>query len=455
VKYGNLASAVSACVTDGGGTVYTALPETFTANPFPGVGNTAPMKIVFSVGTWRTNVALTIGDAVVVEGAGGGQVNGTQIQAVSGTFPTNTPVITFSNGGNGIFHSRLVNINVDAQNISGSTCVFSSELNENSGLRDVGCWNYGLYGVNIDATSGSPTVAAQHYVIEKLSVAQYDGGGSAASSIGLRIKGNAGDGPWAVRDISVVSGKMLAAVHIDNIQTGLFESFNLEAAATSVNGVLFGTDGVNGITLINIQTPGGSLTNTINFNGVGNQISIHGVLKGGSTNAILDSLRSVTLTDGNVPVYIVGNSNEIISMNPGINMNATAVNASQFNVAGSQIATTNLSDVSKGAVTVTANSLTQTGGSATLSGHYSRVGNIVTVNVSITPVTSTTATAGTSFLTFTGLPGNPARISAGAVGAEGTISVGTCVFSTNGDLFLPTWSALAGVVYVTVTYELS
>jgi hypothetical protein len=455
-KYANLAAAVAAAQTAGGGTVVTAMPETFATNPFPGAGNTTPIRIIFSVGTWKTNVALTIGDAVIVEGAGGGQVNGTQIQAVSGTFPTNTPVITFGNGGNGIFHSRLVNINVDAQNIAGSTCVFSSELNENSGLRDVGCWNYGLYGVNIDATSGSPAVPAAHYIIEKISLLQLaPTSGSISTTIGLRIKGNAGDGPWAVRDVSIVAGKFLACVYIDDIQTGVFESFNLEPAATSVNGILFGTDGVNGITLMNIQTPSGNTTNVINFNGVGNQISILGVLKGGSTNAILDSLRSVTLTDGNVPIYVVGNSNEIISMNPGINMNATTINASQFNVAGSQIATTNLSDVAKGTTTVTANSLTQTGGSATLSGHYSRVGNIVTVNVSITPITSTTSTAGTSFLTFTGLPGNPARIAAGAVGAGGTINVGACMFSTNGDLFLPSWSALTGVVHVTVTYELS
>jgi hypothetical protein len=312
-----LSSAVSAAIAAGGGTIFTATPETFTSNPFPGAGSNPPIRIIFSTGIWKTTVPLVIGDACIVEGAGGGQVNGTNIQAVSGTFPINTPVITFGNSGNGIFNSRLVNINVDAQNIAGSTCVFSTELQENSGLRDVGLWNFTLYGANIDATSGSPVNPAAHYVIEKTSCLPSTSGSSASATIGLRIVGNAGDGPWAIRDISTVgANNYLAGLWLDNMQTGVFESLNVEGAQY---GVQFGTLGINGISLRNVQTPSGTIgVDTVNFNGIGNQISLLGIYKGTCTNAISDSLRGVMLTDDFVPIYIVGNAEKIISFNPGI-----------------------------------------------------------------------------------------------------------------------------------------
>lgn len=309
VTYTTLKAAVTAAVTAGFGTIYDSMPETFTSNPFPGSGNSALIKIIFGPGLWYTNVPLTIGNAVITEGAGGGTVQGTTIQAVSGTFPTSTPMLTFANGGNGIFNSRISDMNLDCNNISGCSGIYSTELNEGSGGRDIGVWNFCTYGINIDASAnsgGSPPNPAAHYFFEKVSALPSTTCSSSGSTIGIRLKGNAGDGPWTVRDVSVVGSSFLAGLWLDDMVNGSFQDLNIEGG---VNGVLFGTAGISGITITNLQTFSGSPTNTINFNGEGEQITLYGLARGAATHILNDSLRGLTLNDTNIPMYVVGNGN--------------------------------------------------------------------------------------------------------------------------------------------------
>jgi hypothetical protein len=101
--------------------------------------------------------------------------------------------------------------------------------------------------------------------------------------------------------------------------------------------------------------------------------------------------------------------------------------------------------------TPVATGLTQTGGSATITGHYTLVGNLVYFQILITPVTSTAATGGTTHLT---LPTVPARDSTGSLADYSSASLGSAlIYAAGPAVYVPSWSANTNKIVISGVYE--
>jgi hypothetical protein len=109
----------------------------------------------------------------------------------------------------------------------------------------------------------------------------------------------------------------------------------------------------------------------------------------------------------------------------------------------------------KGSWTPTATSLTTSGGSPTLEGLYTQLGNMVTFTVTITPAVSgtTSSTANTTYITLpTGLSaGQPAACYVTDDNTQ-NIGIGQILVSR---IYLPSWSTDATTVVITGSYQLS
>lgn len=79
-------------------------------------------------------------------------IQGTIFDAIPGTFPTTTPMFYLGDNitNHIVFGTRLENLAIDMQGITGGTCVFSSNAQEGSGLLHVGLYGWKAYGAWFD-----------------------------------------------------------------------------------------------------------------------------------------------------------------------------------------------------------------------------------------------------------------------------------------------------------------
>src|SRR5579863_3266043 len=132
-----------------------------------------------------------------------------------------------------------------------------------------------------------------------------------------------------------------------------------------------------------------------------------------------------------------------------------ALGTSTFTRATSTGGTQTLTQVPivNGSWTPVATNLTQVGGAATISGHYSVVGNLVFFTISIVPVTNTSSVAGTT--SFNEPPGLPAaRQSVCYASDVAFASFGTGIIGT-ANIFPPAWTTDANTVRLSGVYELA
>lgn len=93
------------------------------------------------------------------------------IKAISGTFPTNTPVVELGDYSNAlgfgaepiVFDVRLENLGIDCNNIANSTGMYSRAANEGSGMFEGFVTGYNKYGVWFD--DGCSIVGSQNLEI--------------------------------------------------------------------------------------------------------------------------------------------------------------------------------------------------------------------------------------------------------------------------------------------------
>lgn len=119
-----------------------------------------------------------------------------------------------------------------------------------------------------------------------------------------------------------------------------------------------------------------------------------------------------------------------------------------------QPASTDLSDYATGTWTPTATNLTQAGGSATLTGNYTRIGKMVMWQITITPHSagSTSSTTGTTTFSFPP-PGVSTATPAGyAFGVTDLVSVNAHGVVNATAIIPPSWTTIANPIYMTGTY---
>jgi hypothetical protein len=145
--------------------------------------------ILLGPGTVGLSGRLYLKERVVLRGAG---KRLTKLQALAG-FPTNQPVVTLGTGGGPgsgpggstpfAFDTRLEDLEIDANNIAGSKCVFSNELQEGSGAHRCLLNNARLYG--IDFVAGCANISLIDNEVYTSASQTSDGVGMAERGISL------------------------------------------------------------------------------------------------------------------------------------------------------------------------------------------------------------------------------------------------------------------------------
>ncbi|MBN2492864.1 MAG: hypothetical protein JXQ29_18590, partial [Planctomycetes bacterium] len=201
----------------------------------------------------------------------------TQIQALAG-FPSATAVVRLGEGTGSVFNCRLWRLRVDANHVVGSSCVYSNEANEWSGLFDVELTNYDQYGAAF--ASGCSVIG-----VERVGGYGTNTGNSLAHLVFASVAGQsfirdvscAGGAGYVVADALLVTSSQ---VHVDG--------FHCERAT---DGIHFGS-GATGI-IENIYGHN-SVANLIHAEGF--QVTLESILPNGATNILVDDYRSYTHT---------------------------------------------------------------------------------------------------------------------------------------------------------------
>lgn len=305
IKYANLAAVVTACPSNGC-IIFDTFPETFTADPFSGSSGKSILT-QFGAGIWTVNYAPS---------AGSGGVNVKSTQRIVGTgretgLPATGGTIIragSSLGANpvvkldGTQGTRAENLTIDCNSIAGSTGLYATDINEQAGGYNLIILNCPVYGVNVDASVFS-SIPAQNYTFRDLEIFPQNAGG--ATTVGFHMKGNGGGGPGEIRNITANGGSghaIRSAIQVENFNLGAFYNLHGEFATNVFENFNNGVTGFIGDQITGSSTD----TNIVNISASVNNFTLRNVATSGATNSIVDTPRSITLTDAFVGYYFVG-----------------------------------------------------------------------------------------------------------------------------------------------------
>lgn len=237
-------------------------------------------------GTFRLGSQITIPNKVRLTGVAR---SASVLKANAGIAPA-TGLVRLGDGTGTVFGTRLENLTVDCNNVAASIGVYSTEANEQSGVRDCVVTGFRTNGIKFSGAS------VQHAFIEGSEV--YGSASGATSGIYLT-----GTGGIIYLNRLTVNG---------NIASPMTHSIHNEddVAAWGIHGeyatnLLFFDTGAVG-TAVNIFGHS-SITSCVNIAaGASNGIFVAGVYTNGATNSVLDSRSSRTLTSTNLGLYVVG-----------------------------------------------------------------------------------------------------------------------------------------------------
>lgn len=347
ITFTTLASAVAACPV-AGCWIIDNFPETFSSNPFAGI--TAPMRIDFGAGVWMLNAQIVVPSNVGLFTGSGREGAGSTLFKAGGSMPTNTPLIK-ALGTQGQVLSRFV---VDCNSTVGSTGIFATDWNENSGIEKLLVINCPIFGVNVDATQFT-SIPAQNYFIRDLEV--FPQLVASIVTVGLHLKGNGGGGPADVSNVTIngrigSGNSILASIQAENFTQASFSRIHGEYAVNVFQNT------ANSISnfLIDTITYTATDTNVVNINAssTANTFMIRNLAGPGGVNSIVDGPRSVTLTDPSIAWYGVGGgsigSQDILTSSPNLQnvfvdgLKTSLVLSTSVNPAGSGMVRLNKTD---------------------------------------------------------------------------------------------------------------
>lgn len=404
--------------------------QTCSANPFAGVTKTFQLLLGFA--TFTTDAQWKIPNKCQVIGSGRGDTGsaGTVIKA-SASFPTSTAVVRLGDGTTTVHGCRISNLSIDANGLSGSGCLYSTDANEQSGGEFLTLANGVAYGFKFDG-SGSGTVAvnpAQNYCLRDIEI--YPQTYGVAGTVGGIFIGNS-DGPQDVRDITFVgnsAAKSTNAFTFDNVTIGAFTSMHVEQCTNGFN--VGGTTACNGLSFNNLSGHS-SVTTLVSLNSASTQnISLINLVKNGATNAVADNVRTQTDTSNVVALYVLGAGSPrsylatstgagalnmpAIAMIGGLNLNSQALSGGTIDgvigsvtpAAGTFTALSSTSGAVNGtigATTPAAGTFTTASASTSLTlGAGTAITKIVVYTPTLTPASVNAATVAEQTFTVTGL----------------------------------------------------
>lgn len=255
-----------------------AFNQAFTDMQTP-VGGAGGGVLLCPHGIAKVNNTISLRNGCTLRGIWKG---GSQVRAAT-TFPINTPVVRLGDGVHDLgltFGCRLEYMSVHANSIAGSTCVYTADCQEGSGLFHVGLFSHKLYGAHFD-TSG-----CSQYACEELEV--YGDGCTA----GIYMHSNAGTNTihWATVSDSAGIGIRcdgggyynLKQIHIEGPGDGIYANGNV-----AIDGIL----------------GNGSNVYLVHITGITDHVTVENLYTEGSTHAIKDDLAGFTIDDVWVGYY--------------------------------------------------------------------------------------------------------------------------------------------------------
>lgn len=256
--------------------------------------------VYFPEGTYVTNSKITVKNHVTLLGAGSFT---TRILA-GGSFPINTELIALGPGitGQG-FDCRIVRMQLDLNNISGSIGVKGNTAQEESGVFNSNITAFRDAGIVFEANTGA---IVQVREVEIFAPA------AATTATGIRLNNSdslfvldhvaitrGAVGAAGTDAIKVISGTLAAnGIHVEGFEDGV--EFN-EISGGCVSGY--------------IGAPVGTLvTNDVHIVAANRGVTIIGLYGQASTNMIKDDVsgRTITATPSGkgVPLYVLGERND-------------------------------------------------------------------------------------------------------------------------------------------------
>lgn len=283
-----------------------------SSNIFSGV-TAQGVTVLLGAATYRLSQQWVVPNKSRLIGVGRGDANSsnTVLQAVS-TFPVSTPLIRLGSGTI-VFGTQLQYLTVDCNNISGCTGVYSTDLNEQSGLFFVLVVNYSLYGVNIDGSVSGDTGAANFTIqnVETYGGTNVDGSiGDGGASMGMRIKTQQGTF-GSISDCTLngsVGHPIAIGFYLDNTAGGTLRHIHAEQVTTGIQiGDPSGAHGVRGVFASDLSASVNYL-NAVTINHTATRSLTIADVSGytaPSGNTLVDNINSITLTNETVGLYVV------------------------------------------------------------------------------------------------------------------------------------------------------
>ena len=244
-------------------------------------------QLLLRPGSYSLRSQLKIPNKVTIKGQGR---SATTLAADPTFFPINTPVVRLGDGIVGLaFASRVENLTIECSNITGSTGIYSNEIQEMSGPSFCIIAGFKLYGIHYEGNCAD-------YEINNCEVYP----ASTGATYGIFLDNSLGSN--LVRQSTIgVNGHVNAGIMVQNGSATVM-SIHVEDCT---DGVLYaGSDGaVIGVTGPTAST---NITNLVRMDSSSRYVAVMGVTKNGATNAVRDDFFGKTITDSMVQLCVLG-----------------------------------------------------------------------------------------------------------------------------------------------------
>lgn len=276
--------------------------QTCSTNPFSGVTKSVQLWLGFS--TFTSDFQWLIPGKCQVIGSGRGDAGstGTVIKA-SAAFPVNTAVVQLGDSlVSRAFATRVENLTIDCNNITGSIGIYSDAANEQSGARRVlivGALDAGI-------RTSSATALLANYILEDIEINISTG--SSAAILGLDLVGGANANDGTIRNLTANffgSTKVTTAVSAKRF-VGIIDHLHIENATTGL--LIVGTALGGGNACYRNITGNTDVTTLVKISSAfpQNGIVLQNIEPFGSTNTLVDDFYSRTVSGDQISSYIHG-----------------------------------------------------------------------------------------------------------------------------------------------------
>lgn len=222
------------------------------------------------------------------------------------TFPASTAMVRLGSGAALAFDTRLENLTLHCNDITGSIGIFSDSANEGCGAQNVRVTAYKLYGIHFEDAADT-AIFNDHFLLDEVDLGASEGI-AAGLSTGFRlhylrqggkvrrltVNPNGASGTTQAAGVHV-TGTNAAGCHLD------IDGINVERHA---DGVLFGT---NAGGRVNHGTHYQAGTNAVRIAG-SLPVACSNIYKITAANSIKNDTTGETITINKVPMYVYAGS---------------------------------------------------------------------------------------------------------------------------------------------------